>query len=491
MNQKILSLFCFFCGLICFSQGIAVNYSGHLNQRLFDVGEKNLKYELLSDLQLQADSEDSYYLNLLGLMHREGLGVEKNEDKAFELVLKAAEKDLPAAQFNIGRFYMIGVGCEIDFDKAIYWMSKSSNNGNERASYALGYMCFKGFGVKQDYKQAVSWFKLSSWPMASHYLGICSYFGYGVERNEDQAILYFSKSGTPNSDMLLKHISENVKESMEKYIAKEISEKATQSNTVIEKVAIEKTADFIEEAKNYKDKKELKTQYLNGKWKGKLIELDWSGKEIVNILPLSCEFKAKDNAVGYKWDVKGKLTEDTAFFEDNALYFEKQFMTLELPYYENPNSNLITWQILSSDLEFKTINKKTYLIGSLSTFSSEWKESGPPMHIILKQTQQDDDDLTKDEMLELSQGKDHFITLYPNPFESNVLIEYELKAESNVNVGVYDLSGNAAVLTLTQEDLQSQGTHRYTINGSELRPGMYIVRVAAGNIVHSRILIKN
>lgn len=491
MRKKLLFIICCLFGVNGFSQEKNVDYVSQINQRLYDIGESQSHPESLDVLQASADQGDANSLNLLGLLYREGLGVKKSEDKAFELIMKAAEKEFPAAEFNIGRFYMIGTGCDIDFDQATHWLTIAADHANERAAYALGYMYFKGFGVQQDYKKAISWFELSPWSMAKHYLGICYYFGYGVEKNEDKAILYFSQSQTTNSNMFLNHIAENVKETVDAGIAKEINEKETEKNTAVAKEVINKTTEKLADAEQAKAKKELKPKYFNGKWKGKLIELDWSGKEIVRILPLSCEFTAEENAVHYKWEINKKTTENTAVLEDNALYFEKQYMTFDMPYSENPNSNTLTWQLLSSQMEFKVVNKKTYLTGNLQTFTNEWKESGPPMHIILKQTEEGDEDLTEEELLALSDQKEHFITLYPNPFESDVLIEYELENAATVNVGVYDLSGNTAAITLEQGASQTQGKHKYTFNGSNLVPGMYIVRVGVDAEMHSRILIKN
>lgn len=491
MRKKLLFIICCLVGAAGFSQEKNVDYVRQINQRLFDIGDSQSHPGSLEALQNCADQGDANCLNLLGLLYREGLGVQKSEEKAFELIMKAAEKEFPAAEFNIGRFYMIGTGCDIDFDQAIHWLTIAADHANERAAYALGYMYFKGFGVVQDYKKAVSWFELSPWSMAKHHLGICYYFGYGVEKNEDKAILYFSQSQTTNSNMFLNHIAENVKESVDDGLAKEISETETKTNTAIAKEAIDKATEKLGNTEPTASKKELKPKYFNGKWKGKLVELDWSKKEIVRMLPLSCEFTAEDNNVHYKWNLNKETVESTAILEDNALYFDKLNMTFNMPYSENPNSNTLTRQLLSSQMEFKVINKKTYLTGNLQTFTDEWQEPGPPMHIILKQTEEGDEDLTVEELLALTDQKEHFITLYPNPFVNDVLIEYELENDANVNVGVYDFSGNNTAITLEQGAFQTQGKHKYTLNGSTLRAGMYIVRVGVNNEMHSRILIKN
>ena len=493
MKQKLLLFACCLFGFAAISQEVNVNYAAYVNQKLFDVGDNLIRAKSLSELQSNADQGDPNFQNLLGLLHREGLGVEKNEDKAFELISKAAAKEVPSAEFNLGRFYMIGVGCDIDFDKAIHWLTISADHGNERAAYSLGYMYFKGFGVEQDYKKAISWFELSQWSMAKHYLGICYYFGYGVEINEEKAIIYFSQSKTINSSMFLKHIAENVNENVENELAKELSEKETATNTGIQKEAIKNAAEKLNPTELAVSRKEIKSKYLNGKWKGKLVEFDYSKTKIVRILPISCEFTGGEDKgkVHYKWDLNKKTSENDGVFEDNALYFDKLNMVFDMPYSENPNSKTLVWQLLSSQMEFKTVNKKVYLTGNLQTFTSEWQEPGPPMFIILKQTEGEDENLTSDELIALSNQNEHFITLYPNPFVNDVLIEYELEKQDNVSVDIYDISGNSNSMSLQKDTTQAQGKHQYTIDGAKLKPGMYIVRVLVGNTKHSRILIKN
>lgn len=491
--KKTILIILLLIGTMSFSQDTdtGINYVNYLDKNIVDTGENQINFQSLAEIKSCAASGDANCLNILGLLYKQGLGVQNSEEKTFELVMQAAKKEFPAAEYNIGRFYMIGLGCDIDFDKAKSWLTIAAERGNQRAAYALGYMYFKGFGFTQDYKTAVSWFALSSWPMAKHHLGICYYFGYGVEKDEDKAILYFSQSHTTNSDMFLKHIAENIKESVAAYLAKEINETETRTNTAIAKEAIDKTTEEQDAQVETASKKELKSKYFNGKWKGKLIELDWSKKEIARIVPLSFEFTAKDSNVHYKCDLNKETVEGTAILEDNALYFDKLNITFDMPYSENPISNTLVSQLLSSQMEFKTVNKKVYLTGNLQTFTPEWQEPGPPMHIILKQTGEGDEDLTEVELLALNDQKEHFITLYPNPFVNDVLIQYELENDANVNVEVYDFSGNNTSITLQKETLQKQGKHQYNLDGSTLKSGMYIVRVGVGNEMHSRILIKN
>lgn len=487
MKKEILIFILYLFGNLAFSQERSYDFITNINKNKYDVGDLSDYPKDMTKLKTLVNENDRNAQNWLGILYNEGLGIEKNEDTAFELIQKSAKQGNISAAYNLGRFYMIGTGCDINFKKAIYWLELAANQDNQRASYALGYMSMKGFGMQQDYKTAISWFTLSNFPMAKHWLGMCYYFGYGVPKDEDKAILLLSQSNTPNSKMMLKHIAENVKQDVDSKISKEINEKETVDNTAIAKETIEQTVQTIS-LESSQEKKELKPAYFKGKWKGKLIELDWSGKQIVRALPISLDFETQTDLIQCQWNLNNKVSLNEAFLEDNTLYFQDLEIALDMPYTNNPTSNTLLWQILSSKMEFKTLNKKTYLTGALETFSPEWKESGPPMRIVLKQTE-DGDDLTDEQLLAISDQKDQFIVLYPNPFVDDLMIAYELKTNAKVNVNVYDLTGNLAA-TLQTNSSQEAGQHHYALNGTNLKEGMYIINVIVDNQKYSRIAIK-
>lgn len=66
------------------------------------------------------------------------MGTEKDEVKAFELYLKAAEQGLDYAQYNIGICYEYGIGTEKDEYKALEWYQKSAEEEFSYAQYGLG-----------------------------------------------------------------------------------------------------------------------------------------------------------------------------------------------------------------------------------------------------------------------------------------------------------------------------------------------------------------
>ena len=509
MRKKLLAVFGCLSGLIGFAQNDCAEATQLAQTYLLGTAGKKQDYaKAYAVMQDCANKGDLFSLFSSAIMRLNGVGVEKDEKLAFEYMMKAAMHKHPAAEYYMGTFYMKGTGCDIDFAKAAYWISRASFNGNQEAIYLMGYCFLKGYGVPQSYEAAHAWFEQSTDPMAKYWLGNCYYFGYGVSKDTQKAIRYYTQSNTPGSKQLLKHIAEQSMEKADAATDNQFKETETPQNTaiaqeIVEKLTIETPGQQIYRL-NLKNKiingkfngkevqgKVLKAKYLNGTWKGKLAEMEWSGKQIMQVLPLQCEFAEQKGRVNAKWEINKTKSQSTAIWEDNTLYFDQLKMILDWPFSDNPNTKTIDYQMLSTQMEFKTINKKTYLIGNLETYNPILKEPGPPMRIILKQMEEGDkEELTDSEVLALSQQKDQFIALYPNPFVNDALIAYTLDAAAMVSVNVYDLTGNPAPIILEPGIMQNAGEHHYTLDGAKLHAGMYIVKVAVGTQMYSRILIK-
>ena len=82
--------------------------------------------------------------------------------------------------------------------------------------------------------------------------------------------------------------------------------------------------------------------------------------------------------------------------------------------------------------------------------------------------------------------------IYPNPFNSNIVIEYNLRRETNVTVSIYDPRG-CKLLELTF-DRQCPGSHTFAWNGRDqagdaVASGVYFYRIQAGPNIVSRKMI--
>jgi hypothetical protein len=77
---------------------------------------------------------------------------------------------------------------------------------------------------------------------------------------------------------------------------------------------------------------------------------------------------------------------------------------------------------------------------------------------------------------------------YPNPFNAQTLIQYNLPGESEVNLSIFDILGRQ-VATLTDGD-QDAGPHQVTWNAADCPSGVYFYRLKANeNIVTKRMLL--
>ncbi len=94
---------------------------------------------------LAAEQGDLESLFNLGQAHRLGLGIAKDEARAFDLLLQAAQGGVAAAQSRIGLAYATGEGAALDPIEACKWFELAAQRGDkaaianrERARKALG-----------------------------------------------------------------------------------------------------------------------------------------------------------------------------------------------------------------------------------------------------------------------------------------------------------------------------------------------------------------
>ena len=73
----------------------------------------------------------------MGLLHAEGQGVKRNEERVVFWHLKAARQDHLPAQVNLGAMYIDGFGVARDEAHALAWWALAAQEGDERASHNL------------------------------------------------------------------------------------------------------------------------------------------------------------------------------------------------------------------------------------------------------------------------------------------------------------------------------------------------------------------
>jgi len=73
---------------------------------------------------------------------------------------------------------------------------------------------------------------------------------------------------------------------------------------------------------------------------------------------------------------------------------------------------------------------------------------------------------------------------YPNPFNPETVIRYQIPSDGRVIIKVYDILGREAATLVNEE--QTRGSHKVTFNASRLASGVYIYRIMAGDFIMSK-----
>ncbi|GET03212.1 kinase-like domain-containing protein [Rhizophagus clarus] len=139
----------------------------------------------------------------VGNCYKHGHGTIKNEKLSFEYYQKVANNnDYAAAQLEIGYSYRSGIGIEGDFKKAFYWYEKAAKNGNIIATYNLGYCYNQGIGIEKDYNKTFQLYKQSAekgYSKGIMMLGFCYDEGIGTKVDKQKAFeLYQNAANLEN-----------------------------------------------------------------------------------------------------------------------------------------------------------------------------------------------------------------------------------------------------------------------------------------------------
>ena len=100
--------------------------------------------------------------NNLGVMYKDGQGVQRNETEAVEWFRRAAFQGNVLAQSNLGWMFHAGRGVEQNYDSAHYWYRKAALQGHASAQNNLGLLFRDGLGIPQDSDSACYWFSLAA-----------------------------------------------------------------------------------------------------------------------------------------------------------------------------------------------------------------------------------------------------------------------------------------------------------------------------------------
>ncbi len=90
-----------------------------------------------------------------------GTGVDKNEERGFELCASAADEGDTAAFNHLAYYFQYGLGVERNYTRARALFRKAANDGQDVAMESLGILLHRGLGGEQDYDAARQWYEKS------------------------------------------------------------------------------------------------------------------------------------------------------------------------------------------------------------------------------------------------------------------------------------------------------------------------------------------
>jgi uncharacterized protein len=169
----------------------------------------------IEEVKAKAEAGDAESEMELGRRYNKGEGVAKDQVEAVKWYRKAAEQNLPIAQYNLAVCYNRGAGCRDgvaeDDVEAAKWYRKAAEQNFAAAQYNLGICYERGDGVAEDHAEAANWYRKAAEQNdadAQYNLAICYERGDGVAEDWVEAykwLLLAARQGhkAPKEHMIL------------------------------------------------------------------------------------------------------------------------------------------------------------------------------------------------------------------------------------------------------------------------------------------------
>lgn len=162
--------------------------------------------KLLAGAAARGDTEAQYYL---GLLTREGEGVEKDLTQAFNWFLAASERGHVAAQYELARALSRGEGTAMNTAQALHWLSEAAAAGHAEAQFFMGNAEETGQGARKNMRSALNWYRRAAeggMLLAQRRLGEIYLKGEGTDANPAEAMRWLgaaARAGDPRAMLLL------------------------------------------------------------------------------------------------------------------------------------------------------------------------------------------------------------------------------------------------------------------------------------------------
>ena len=429
---------------------------------LKDIYQDYPKEKAISILQDAAENDTvAYAMNALGLAYMEGIGTERNAEKAIYWLNKAGENGYHDAYHNLGIIYKLGKCREKqDFTAAYNAFRKGAEAASDVCRYDAGFMLYKGLGCAQDYGKAMDLFQTASDNgnvYATYMLGLCHRNGYGTAQDEEKGMELLNLAATLGYSAAIEEVSRN---NPENYL----------TDIFVSDSAFAGIPSSMPDIKvDVND-----TTLLRGCYSGCVVMYDWSGRHVLGEKPVSMYVSRTGE------EISGYLilgTDSVPFKADitarGGLKFKKSYVSLKERYTFNGK---VRYKLDSADLDIWNDRIR----GRLSLYSLSQREPERPMYMELYRGaygKTDNDNVCAD----------GYIAITPNPFDSQFDAIFNLQENATVTARVFDKFG----VMIWQQSLGTleAGKHRVTLSPG-IRPGYHVLNISAGKQVLRTIIVK-
>lgn len=134
-----------------------------------------------------AESGDLGALRNVAHLLRQGLGVEKDPERAIGFYREAAENGLISAQVNLGIMFLNGEGIRPSPERAARWFYRAAKSGHPQAQFVLAGLLESGTGLKANPQAAAAYYLASARSGYTPALAVLSEQGIEVKKTNADA----------------------------------------------------------------------------------------------------------------------------------------------------------------------------------------------------------------------------------------------------------------------------------------------------------------
>jgi hypothetical protein len=177
---------------------------------LFEAGDYDSGKLLLETLVAKGDARA---MNGLGYAYENGLGVDADERKAFDLYRKSAALGYVGAENSLGGAYLNGVGVRRDPAESFRHYQAAAMRGDAMGDFHLAYAYQHGFGAPVDYARALAIYHVAAEAgdgPAMNQIGFMYQHGLGQAADAHLAFCWYAAAMTNGYPQSHGHVAELV-----------------------------------------------------------------------------------------------------------------------------------------------------------------------------------------------------------------------------------------------------------------------------------------